>query len=709
MRGMAHGPVPNCSPIPRTVQGALAWVAITLGTLGLSGCSEEPDSSSQGSSADASLVADPRVDTDSWSILQLAARIEIPTAGRTEGLTTFDMDQDGAHELLTVVRLQGADAGALQIFDDVLSPGRSVALPGYPIGPVVWDDGDGPRVAVASRSTNEVLVFDPREPIREVARHTLPARPLSIGVGALRGIGRSTVVVATAGDSLVTIDGERMSTHPLPDGLPTFVRVEPSMVIVGSQADFIVRRFFVDGEDLAPQESEPVGAIPRGWFSTPLGEFLVAGDDQLMKRAAEGWVTTGNAGGVPLDVRSLGGQRLVTLSFVDLALRVWRDGEVHQRIDTGQDPWAFTIGDVNGDDVLDLAVANRALHRISVILGDGQGGWRSGHSVPAGEGPKALAAGDVNGDGHIDVVATNVLDGTLGIHLGDGRGGLAPATLHRVNAGATGVIVRIDKGTATITWSSDPGTGEGGEWSNATWTGDGPEWDQATRHVKPGAIADMITGSDGTTLFQSLPEGNVVVEIPQNMMETQALDFTGHPGPLDERLEDDHSRLLVGVEDPEGAHRVEVWQRVGQERVRVADIRLESPAVDVALANLDQDEALEILTLHRGATDNSPGVVRVFDKAGGTYVESATLATGLRPFAFDVGDVDGDGFDDLVVSAQNSHHLNFWTARDGVLQPQPDLGCGRGPLGVLLVDLDGDGRCEIISANNFSNDLTVIE
>ena len=42
------------------------------------------------------------------------------------------------------------------------------------------------------------------------------------------------------------------------------------------------------------------------------------------------------------------------------------------------------------------------------------------------------------------------------------------------------------------------------------------------------------------------------------------------------------------------------------------------------------------------------------------------------------------------------------------IETMPDLGCGRGPLGVLLVDLDGDGRDEIVCANNFSNDLTVI-
>ena len=39
----------------------------------------------------------------------------------------------------------------------------------------------------------------------------------------------------------------------------------------------------------------------------------------------------------------------------------------------------------------------------------------------------------------------------------------------------------------------------------------------------------------------------------------------------------------------------------------------------------------------------------------------------------------------------------------------PDLGAGRGVLDVLLVDLDGDGHADLVTANNFSNDVSVAE
>jgi hypothetical protein len=38
----------------------------------------------------------------------------------------------------------------------------------------------------------------------------------------------------------------------------------------------------------------------------------------------------------------------------------------------------------------------------------------------------------------------------------------------------------------------------------------------------------------------------------------------------------------------------------------------------------------------------------------------------------------------------------------------PDLGVGTGPLDILTVDLDGDGQAEIVVANGFSDDVSVV-
>jgi hypothetical protein len=86
------------------------------------------------------------------------------------------------------------------------------------------------------------------------------------------------------------------------------------------------------------------------------------------------------------------------------------------------------------------------------------------------------------------------------------------------------------------------------------------------------------------------------------------------------------------------------------------------------------------------------------------------MPTGLRPHRIAVCDLDGDRKAEILVTAQGSHHVEVWLARDGPLHfvRAPDLGVGTGPLDVIAVDLDGDGRKEIVVANGFSDDVSVV-
>lgn len=89
--------------------------------------------------------------------------------------------------------------------------------------------------------------------------------------------------------------------------------------------------------------------------------------------------------------------------------------------------------DFNGDGRLDLAVGHRETTNVSVLLGDGTGGFADPEEYPAAEGSIAdLVAGDFNLDGHPDVaVGDRHLNtaGSVGVLLGDSAGGLsAPVT-----------------------------------------------------------------------------------------------------------------------------------------------------------------------------------------------------------------------------------------------------------------------------------------
>ncbi len=48
---------------------------------------------------------------------------------------------------------------------------------------------------------------------------------------------------------------------------------------------------------------------------------------------------------------------------------------------TGTNPWSVAVEDFNGDGIQDLAVVNNGSNNISVLLGNGAGGFALGHGA----------------------------------------------------------------------------------------------------------------------------------------------------------------------------------------------------------------------------------------------------------------------------------------------------------------------------------------
>ena len=89
----------------------------------------------------------------------------------------------------------------------------------------------------------------------------------------------------------------------------------------------------------------------------------------------------------------------------------------------------LNLADVNSDGRLDITTSNQDDNSVSVLLGDGRGGFAPAPGSPfaVGRAPYPHAVADVSGDGKPDIVTPNVRDDSVSVLLGDGRGGLAPA------------------------------------------------------------------------------------------------------------------------------------------------------------------------------------------------------------------------------------------------------------------------------------------
>ncbi|MDQ1557736.1 MAG: hypothetical protein QOD32_796, partial [Pyrinomonadaceae bacterium] len=107
----------------------------------------------------------------------------------------------------------------------------------------------------------------------------------------------------------------------------------------------------------------------------------------------------------------------------------------------GAQPISVTVGDFNNDAKQDLAVANSGAASVTILLGDGAGSFASNGNAGVGSGPHSVATGDFDGDGKQDLVTANVNFGNVSVLLGDGTGSFALAINFDVGGQLTSVAV----------------------------------------------------------------------------------------------------------------------------------------------------------------------------------------------------------------------------------------------------------------------------
>jgi hypothetical protein len=91
-------------------------------------------------------------------------------------------------------------------------------------------------------------------------------------------------------------------------------------------------------------------------------------------------------------------------------------------ITIAQNMAGLAAADFNGDGKVDLVVVSTALNEGFVLLGRGDGTFAPPVAIPVGAFPGYIAIGDFNGDGKQDIAVSN-FNGPISILLGDGKGG----------------------------------------------------------------------------------------------------------------------------------------------------------------------------------------------------------------------------------------------------------------------------------------------
>ena len=102
-------------------------------------------------------------------------------------------------------------------------------------------------------------------------------------------------------------------------------------------------------------------------------------------------------------------------------------------------PLTIAIGDIDGDGKPDAALGDPtdAYGTITILIGNGSGGFRHAFPILMASYPSAIVIRDLNGDGRADLAVSGWV---LSLALGDGTGGFGPPS-HKLGLGQLGLAV----------------------------------------------------------------------------------------------------------------------------------------------------------------------------------------------------------------------------------------------------------------------------
>jgi len=166
-------------------------------------------------------------------------------------------------------------------------------------------------------------------------------------------------------------------------------------------------------------------------------------------------------------------------------------------------------------------------------------------------------------------------------------------------------------------------------------------------------------------------------------------------------LSDDVSVLLANVLANE-----EEWEEEDDFQAAVSFEAGNGPR-SVAVAYLDDNDFPDLVTANFYSDDVS---VLLGDGLGSFQAaDFPAPAAGNGPFSIAVADFDGDSFSDLVTANELSDDVSVLLGNgDGSFQVAASFAVGNGPRSVAVADLNGDNVPDLVTANFLGDDVSVL-
>jgi len=341
---------------------------------------------------------------------------------------------------------------------------------------------------------------------------------------------------------------------------------------------------------------------------------------------------------------------------------------------TGQNTEFVAVGDFNKDGRQDLVVANSYFFAsdVSLLLGDGSGGFGAAKHFPVGREPVFVVAGDFNDDQNLDFATANSYfdrtpQGTVSVRLGDGKGDFGPVINFPTGA--------IPSSLATGDFNND------GRLDLAVGNEGSAIINEGPFIVYPGGVSVLL--GDGMGGF-SQPHTSDFGQLAVKSIAAGDLNGDGNldlvagliPAPFSSGLSRRMS-ILIG----DGTGKLTVTQ----------NIAMTTAPVCVLFGDFNHDGKLDLVNVDDFSTGDHDTITIRLGNGTGTFGSATSFPVAANPKFAAAGDVNLDGNLDLVVANGNVYVT---------------LGDGNGGFGaptkyvsffnrVAIGDLNNDGKLDL--------------
>ncbi len=323
---------------------------------------------------------------------------------------------------------------------------------------------------------------------------------------------------------------------------------------------------------------------------------------------------------------------------------------------------------VTGSSAVDLVVANALDNTVTVLAGNNNGVFNTSPptlTIGVGSEPKSVMAGQLNSGGVLDLVTANQGSGTVSVLLGNGSGGFAAAVSYTACTGAhepaladldgdsdidiavacwgsTTIRVLANNGSGVFTSAATPTSGSAPH-SVVALDADG-DGDRDLAVANHGADSVTIMRNDGAMSFVS--QAAIGVGGAPHSIRSADVDADGDADLVTANDGGDTVSVLIRNASPLSFTRTDFATGPTPKSVAIADMNSDGD-LDVITANINGNYPTVV-----NADGNAVSIL--LGNGDGTFRTPTHLADPGTPFAVIAADVTGDGLVDLVTANWHS-------------------------------------------------------